>query len=78
MSKRAWLDKYLERGEMFALYDDGLKAISVVTCEGGSIYEIKNIAVYPSSQRKGYGKRLIDYLFEYYQGKCSTMYVSTD
>ena len=78
MSKRAWLDKYLERGEMFALYDDGLKAISVVTCEGGSIYEIKNIAVSPSSQRKGYGKRLIDYLFEYYQGKCSTMYVGTD
>lgn len=29
------------------------------------------------TQRKGYGKRLIDYLFEYYQGKCSVMYVGT-
>lgn len=71
------IDKYLERGEMFALYDDGLKAISVVTCEGESIYEIKNIAVYPASQRKGYGKLLVDYLFEYYQNRCSVMFVGT-
>lgn len=65
--QESMIDKYLERGEMFALYDDGLKAISVVTCEGEGIYEIKNIAVCPSSQRKGYGKRLVDYLFGYYQ-----------
>ena len=32
--QESMIDKYLERGEMFALYDDGLKAISVVTCEG--------------------------------------------
>lgn len=75
--QESMIDKYLERGAMFALYDNDLKAVSVVTCEGGSIYEIKNIAVYPSSQRKGYGKRLIDYLFEYYQGKCSVMSVGT-
>ena len=67
--QESMIDKYLERGEMFALYDDGLKAISVVTCEGEGIYEIKNIAVCPSSQRKGYGKRLVDYLFGYYQGR---------
>ena len=35
--QESMIDKYLERGEMFALYDDGLRAISVVTCEGGSI-----------------------------------------
>lgn len=67
--QESMIDKYLERGEMFALYDDGLKAISVVTCEGEGIYEIKNIAVCPSSQRKGYGKRLVDYLFGYYSGQ---------
>lgn len=27
--QESMIDKYLERGEMFALYDDGLKAISV-------------------------------------------------
>lgn len=75
--QESMIDKYLERGEMFALYDDGLKAISVVTCEGESIYEIKNIAVYPDYQRKGYGKQLIDYLFEYYKDRCSVMFVGT-
>lgn len=75
--QESMIDKYLERGEMFALYDNDLKAVSVVTCEGGSIYEIKNIAVYPSFQCKGYGKRLVDYIFEYYQGRCSVMYVGT-
>lgn len=75
--QESMIDKYLERGEMFALYDDGLKAISVVTCEGEGIFEIKNIAVYPSFQRKGYGKRLVDYIFEYYQGRCSVMFVGT-
>ena len=31
--QESMIDKYLERGEMFALYDDELKAISVVTCK---------------------------------------------
>ena len=75
--QESMIDKYLERGDMFALYDDGLKAVSVVTCEGESIFEIKNIAVYPSFQRKGYGKRLVDYIFEYYQGRCSVIFVGT-
>lgn len=75
--KESMIDKYLERGEMFALYDDNLKAIAVVTCEGEGVYEIKNIAVYPSFQRKGYGKQLLNYLFEYYQGRCSVLFVGT-
>ena len=36
--QESMINKYLERGEMFALYDDGLKAISVVTCEGCLLY----------------------------------------
>ncbi len=31
----------------------------------------------PFFQRQGYGKRLIEFLFEYYQGKCSEMLVGT-
>ena len=34
------IDKYLERGELFALYDGGLRCISVVTDEGGGVLEI--------------------------------------
>ena len=44
--------------------------LCVVTREGEGIYEIKNIATVPFFQRQGYGKRLIEFLFEYYQGKC--------
>ena len=71
------IDRYLERGDMFVLYDDGLKALCVVTREGEGVYEIKNIATVPFFQRQGYGKRLIEFLFEYYQGKCSEMLVGT-
>ena len=61
--QESMIDRYLERGEMFALYDDGLKAICVVTSEGEGVREIKNIATASAFQRKGYGRRLIDFLF---------------
>ena len=60
------VDKYLERGEMFILNDNGVKAECVVTKESDGIYEIKNIAVMPEYQRKGYGKCLIKFLLSYY------------
>lgn len=75
--QESMIDKYLERGEMFALYDDGLKAIAVVTHEGEGVYEIKNIAVCPSAQRQGYGKRMIDFLCDHYHDRCRVMYVGT-
>ena len=40
------IDKYLERGIMFAMYDNDLKGICVVTKEDDRTYEIKNIAIY--------------------------------
>ena len=39
------IDKYLEHGEMFVLYENGVKAECVVTKEENGIYELKNIAV---------------------------------
>ena len=70
------IDKYLERGEMFVLDDNGIKAECVVTKEADCIYELKNIAVKPDCQRKGYGKRLIEFLFYCYPD-CNTMFVGT-
>lgn len=70
------IDKYLERGEMFILNDDGVKAECVVTKETDGVYEIKNIAVKPDSQRQGYGKTLINFVFTYYPD-CMTMLVGT-
>ena len=46
--QESMIDRYLERGDMFVLYDDGLKALCVVTREGEGVYEIKNIAAVPS------------------------------
>ena len=71
------IDRYLSRGEMFVLGDDGIaKAECIVTAEGDGVYEIKNIAVAPEFQRRGYGRALIDYVFAYYD-KCKTMLVGT-
>lgn len=72
------IDKYLERGVMYALYDDGgVKAECVVTDEGNGVLEIKNIAVDPEAQRKGYGKALIDFLIMTYSGSFSVLQVGT-
>jgi len=70
------IDKYLENGEMFILDDNGIKAECVITKESDGIYELKNIAVLPVYQRKGYGKSLLEFLFSYYT-ECSTMLVGT-
>ena len=74
--QESMIDKYLERGEMFVLNDNGVKAECVVTKEADGIYELKNIAVMLDCQRKGYGKRLIDFVFSHYTD-CNTMLVGT-
>ena len=71
------VDRYLDKGKMYVLDDNGVKCECVITDEGNNILEIKNIATVPFFQRQGYGKRLIEFLFEYYQGKCSEMLVGT-
>lgn len=70
------IDKYLECGDMYVLDDNGVKAECVVTKEADGIYEIKNIAVLPDCQRRGYGKSLIENVFEHY-ADCKEMLVGT-
>lgn len=70
------IDLYLDHGDMFVLQDGGIKAECVVTKEADGVYELKNIAVLPGHQRKGYGKYLIEYLFAYYPD-CSVLFVGT-
>ena len=61
------VEKYLERGVMYVLDDNGIKGECVVTDEGNGILEIKNMAVDEMYQRKGYGKMLIDFVIDKYQ-----------
>ena len=71
------IDKYLERGTLFALYDDDLKSTCVVTNEGDGSFEIQSLATYRQFQGKGYGTCLVKHVFDYYQEKGSRMYVGT-
>lgn len=69
--------RYLDTGTMFVLEDNGVKAECVVTDEGNSILEIKNIAVVSEYQRKGYGKALIDFIIQKYTGQYMILQVGT-
>ena len=71
------IDRYLERGTMYVLDDEGVKAECVVTDEGEGTLEIKNLATEPDYQRKGYGRALIGFLAENYTGKYSVLQVGT-
>ncbi len=71
------IDRYLEKGTMYVLDDMGVKSEYVVTDEGNRILEIKNIATYPELQGKGYGKRLIDFLIEFYSDDFDILQVGT-
>lgn len=71
------IDKYLDAGWMFALENDGIQAICVVTEEDGGILEIKNIAVEPEHQGKGLGRMLIEFIAEKYRDSHSILQVGT-
>ena len=58
--QESMIDRYIDRGTMYVLGDNGVKCECVVTDEGKGILEIKNIATAPEYQGKGYGKALID------------------
>ena len=71
------VERYLENGTMYVLEDNEVKAECVVTDEGKGILEIKNIAVVPEYQGKGYGKMLLDFLVRKYTGLYSVLQVGT-
>jgi ribosomal protein S18 acetylase RimI-like enzyme len=75
--EESMIDKYLGRGTLFALYDEELKAVCVVTDEGAGTYELKNIAVKPDCRRMGYGKKLIAFALNRYRERGRQMLVGT-
>ena len=75
--QESMIDKYLERGELFALYDDGLKSICVVTGESSDTCELKNIATYEAWHGMGYGSKLIEHIGAFYKDQYKTMIVGT-
>jgi len=75
--QESMIDRYLEKGTMYVLEDNGVKAECVVTDEGNGILEIKNIAVDPKYPGMGYGKVLIDFLANKYAKEYSILQVGT-
>ena len=41
------IDRYLDKGKMYVLDDNGIKCECIVTDEGNDVLEIKNIATVP-------------------------------
>lgn len=76
--QESMLDLYLERGEMFVWLEETTPiATCVVTDEGYGTFEIKNLAVYPSFQHQGYGRKMVNFILEHYQGRCRRLLVGT-
>jgi len=75
--QESMIDKYLERGELFALYDNELRSVCVVTRESSDTCELKNIATYEKWHGMGYGSKLIQYIGAFYKDKYKAMIVGT-
>lgn len=75
--EEAMIDRYLERGMLYVLDDDGVKGLCVVTDEGDGVLEIKNLAVEPDFRRKGYGRALIEFVADRYRDRFTILQVGT-
>ena len=77
--QESMIDRYLERGEMFVMQNRTATpvAVAVVTDEGNGILELKNLAVHPFFQRKGYGRKMIAYVCGHYKYRFHTLLVGT-
>ena len=69
--------KYLDRSRLFVLDDNGVKGLVAISDEGEGTLEIKNLAVVPESQRKGYGRRLIEFIREKFADSYKFLTVGT-
>ena len=71
------IERYIDRGSMYVLDNDGVKCECIVTDEGNGVLEIKSLATEPEFQKKGYGTEMINFLVEHYKGSYSILQVGT-
>ena len=71
------IDRYLDKGRMYVLDDNGIKCECVLMDEGNGTLEIKNIATAPQYQGKGYAKSFIDFIVEKYKREYTVLQVGT-
>ena len=77
--QESMIDRYLERGEMLVMQNRTATsvAVAVVTDEGSGVLELKNLAVHPLFQRKGYGRKMIAYVCGHYKDRFHTLLAGT-
>lgn len=71
------IERYISRGRMFAIMDNDVKTICIVTDEKDRTLEIKNIATTKSCQRKGYGKAMINLIEDTFKNEFEVLQVGT-
>ena len=71
------IDRYLDKGRMYVVDDNGIKCECVITNEGNGVLEIKNIATVSEHQGKGYAKALIDFVVKKYEEQYTVLQVGT-
>ena len=71
------IKKYLYTGDLYALYDNDLKTVCVVTKEDNETSEIKNLATYEKYHGKGYGTYMLKYIIAEYKNKCKKLLLGT-
>lgn len=71
------IDRYLNKGKMYILDDNGVKCGCVITDEGNGMLEIKNIATAIEYQGKGYAKALIEFIVKKYKEEYCILQVGT-
>lgn len=71
------IERYLEKGTMYVLEDNGIKGECVVTEEDRNVLEIKNLAIVPDCHKKGYGRALIEFIAEKYREQYCILQVGT-
>lgn len=72
------IDRYLDRGEMFVLEENG-QAVTVcvtVVLDNGCC-EVKNLATAPEFQGRGYGRAMLDFVCAQYRGRCPAVFAGT-
>ncbi len=75
--QESMIEKYIDKGTMFVLDDNGVKAEIVVCDESNGVLEIKNLAVEPKFKRKGYARKLVNFICEHYKQKYNFLQVGT-
>ena len=72
------IKEYLDSSNLFALYDNNILT-SICACLkiDNKTIEIKNIATYPQYQKRGYGSKLLEFIFKRYKNIAKVIILGT-